>query len=132
MAAFLRSQRLLRYPYWHIHWLQMANEKCFKNGIYVIFGINDTYGIWIIAFKSRSIWVSKEALGSQEYSHIPYIIFSITCNAENLKCVIIWFFLCIFWKILCIFKLASGGRSNQGRRLKFFVVTPDTICTGKT
>ena len=110
MAAFQMSRRFLRYPYWLIYWLHMPYAKCFKNGIYLIFGINDTYSIWIMAFKSKSIWVSKEALGSQEYSHMPLIVFSFTFNAENLKCVIIWFFLCLFGK-----SLASQWRAFHSR-----------------
>ena len=70
-TVFLRSWRFFWHPYWHTCQLDMSYHNGIKYVINDIFDINDIYGIWHSKYQNMLIWVSKEALGSQEYSIIP-------------------------------------------------------------
>ena len=61
---------------------------------------------------NMSIWVSKEASGPQECSHMAENILKVVCTAKKLKNMMIQFFLCIFKNFLCIFEINRGGHSR--------------------
>ena len=69
----------------------------------------DIYDIWHLACIFMSIWVSKEALGPQEYSQPSYIFYKIVFTGQKLKYPDSSFFLCIFRIFFLYFTEFVGG-----------------------
>ena len=80
---------------------------------------------------NMAIWVSKDASGPREWRPMPLNNLLISLTTQNFKILTFEIFLCIFKNFLCIILGARGGWNIRGRRLKFFLVTPDTQCNGK-
>ena len=109
----------------------MSNAVCV---IYVKNAKNakfDAHAISLMSYLYMALWVSKDASGPQDWCPRPLNDFLISLMAQNFKMLTFKIFLCIFWNFLCIIERARGGWNIKGRKLNFFLVTPDTQFNGK-
>ena len=73
-----------------------------KYVIYDTFDIYDIHDIWHMTCINMSIWVSKEALGPQEYSQPSYIFYKIVFRAKNWN-ILIPHFSFVFFRISFVY-----------------------------
>ena len=75
-----------------------------------------------LASTNRSIWVSKEALGSQECNWRSWLFLKFSFNARNAIIVISDLSFFIIQNFLCIIEFAGVSTSSAPREITFYMV----------
>ena len=58
-VAILRSWRFFWHPYWNIHSWHISDSIHVNYVTFVIYGVNDIYGIGLLSWMNMSIWCQK-------------------------------------------------------------------------